>query len=530
MSKCFIKNKIGLNTIWIILSMIVITLVTIFAAMHNYGMGGDEVFSYISSTSMGGYKKVCYLKDQTWYDAQYFSNALTTTGSERFNIKMVFDNQAMDTHPPLFYVMLNLICSFFPGVFSRWFGIILNLAFMLGTDYVLYLLIDYFLKNRKLSLLLSTIFCCSSFAVYMVLFIRMYVMLMFFSVLQTLFHLKYYDYTENEENSTRKERCGKYVCLFVITFLGAMTHYYFLAFQFLISVTLIICLAVKKRRKSITRYMLSMILCAITYICCYPAAITHIFLKYRGRDAVHKFLKTNTFFDESVSMFRQFNNDTFRGTLGIIITLLIVLTVIGTIRKKVAVKVIGKGFILIMPLIIYFCCISKASPFVTERYISPVAALIYVFVIVWLFYVVDRCFTGLHKRITSVVLCAIIFMTTFYVGEPVKDNYFSEREQIINRLAKTTDYCVYISGDKFDWKMWEDYINYPQFNALYFIDGANMNPITDDKMLSQGKMVIYIDKALDLADTEHYLASYMPDLNYKTVYETNYTYIVDAEK
>ena len=95
----------------------------IFAGINNYGMEGDEVFSYISATSMGGFKGICYLDDQTWYDADYFKNALTATDEECFNLKMVVENQAMDVHPPLYYIFLNFVASIFAGRFSTWFGI-----------------------------------------------------------------------------------------------------------------------------------------------------------------------------------------------------------------------------------------------------------------------------------------------------------------------------------------------------------------------------------------------------------------------
>lgn len=112
-------------------AMLVISFISITVAVKESGLEGDEVFSYISSTSIGGFKGICYLGDQTWYDAEYFKNAVTCTGEERFNIKMVIENQVMDTHPPLYYLIMNLICSIFEGQYSRWFGIALNIFLIL---------------------------------------------------------------------------------------------------------------------------------------------------------------------------------------------------------------------------------------------------------------------------------------------------------------------------------------------------------------------------------------------------------------
>ena len=97
--------------ILVCLSVIAVLAVNILAANKNYGLEGDEVFSYISATSMGGFHKICFLDDQTWYNADYFENALEATGRECFNVKMVVDNQSMDTHPPLYYIFFEF-CVF----------------------------------------------------------------------------------------------------------------------------------------------------------------------------------------------------------------------------------------------------------------------------------------------------------------------------------------------------------------------------------------------------------------------------------
>lgn len=77
------KNKGKENFIFIfmvILAAVIMTMVYITAGQVNYGLEGDEVFSYISSTSEGGFKQICFLDDQTWYDSDYFVNALSARG------------------------------------------------------------------------------------------------------------------------------------------------------------------------------------------------------------------------------------------------------------------------------------------------------------------------------------------------------------------------------------------------------------------------------------------------------------------
>lgn len=126
---------------------IVVVFMRILTEKQNSGMAGDEIFSYMSSTSLGGFKEICFVDDQTWYEGSYYYHALSAEGSERFNIPMVFENQAMDTHPPLFYVFLNIVCSFFPGQFSRWFGVGLNIFFLFFVEAGCFLLLLPFVGN-----------------------------------------------------------------------------------------------------------------------------------------------------------------------------------------------------------------------------------------------------------------------------------------------------------------------------------------------------------------------------------------------
>ena len=67
-----------------------------------------------------------------WVSGEYFGNYLTVDAEHRFDYGSVFYNQEMDTHPPLFYLILHTICSLFPGTFSKWYGLLPNLVCFLA--------------------------------------------------------------------------------------------------------------------------------------------------------------------------------------------------------------------------------------------------------------------------------------------------------------------------------------------------------------------------------------------------------------
>lgn len=521
MKKTLAKNY----PFWILIIAfnIVIVLICTLTARQNFSMAGDEVFSYLSSTSLGGFKKICLVDDQTWYDGSYYYHALTAEGSERFNIPMVFENQAMDTHPPLFYVFLNIVCSFFPGQFSRWFGVGLNIFFLFFVEAGLFLLLHYFLKNKYVCFILSAIFCCSYLSVKMVLFIRMYVLLMACVLFQSWYHLQFYDWSVN--GISLKKDWKKYVLLAILTLLGSMTHYYFLVYQAMISALFVLALWKKHLTRQYINYIITMAVSAVLYCCLYPAALNHIFFKYRGRDAVHKFLKTTSLFHDALDMFLSLNKKYFKGALLYLLGIMLITTILLAIRGKLCWKVFRIYLLLIAPSIVYFWGITKASPYSDTRYISPVVTLIYIFLILWMELLWESI--GWNKNIGHAVCCVIMGLLLFFVPVNVTiDPTYAERAQVVKKLADECDNCTYIAGDGYSWKMWDDFLLYADFNALFLIDGTKRTPITDEKFLSQEKLVVFIDNALDQNEVIAYLKESFPELTYELVYNEPYVNIL----
>ncbi len=502
------------------------------AAVLNYGMEGDEVFSYISSTSLGGYKGICYLEDQTWYEGGYFRDALTAEGEERFNYKMVVENQAMDTHPPFYYLLLNAVASFFPGQFSRWFGIGLNILLMFPVWAGLYLLLQHFLRRRYVAAFFSTLFCCSYLSVSLVLFIRMYVLLTAVSLFQTWYHLKLYDEMKKGAVFSVRNHLKSYVLLGLLTFLGAWTHYYFIIYQCLLSFFFCTALLWRKKYPDLFRYVGTLAGSALIYVLLYPASLNHLFLKYRGRDAVHKLLKGSSLAGEVWEMFRLYNKELFHGLLLILAGILFVLTLALTVKGKMGWKAVGKGVFLVAPVGIYFFVISKASPFVTLRYIAPVTAVLFAAIVVWMFHLLKRLNIR-HRagRVVTVGIClAFIPVTIYWWRTPIKYGFFAEKRDVISELAEKSDFCAYVTGDEYNWKMWEDYIYYPLFDGLYFIDGTAKQPISDSRFASQDSLTIFIDSALEEEEILDYLREYLPYQSWELVYTAQYHSIYLAQQ
>lgn len=66
----------------------------------------------------------------SWLDGSDFREFLTVEAGEHFAYQSVYDNNTYDAHPPLFYFLLHTVCSLFPGVYSPWLGIVMNIVLM----------------------------------------------------------------------------------------------------------------------------------------------------------------------------------------------------------------------------------------------------------------------------------------------------------------------------------------------------------------------------------------------------------------
>ena len=74
-----------------------------------------------------------------------------------FNIKNVFDNQTKDTHPPIYYIIVNFICSINSGKFSIWYGLSINIFFIIILIFQMRYLINLIINDRLSATIISII-------------------------------------------------------------------------------------------------------------------------------------------------------------------------------------------------------------------------------------------------------------------------------------------------------------------------------------------------------------------------------------
>ena len=190
------KNILSLikNTRFLFIMLLIINLsVILFHFEQKRGFHSDEQWSYAhANSSIGTFldKEITSyfiltdgIRDRLFsknINSSLFHNYLTVSSTDVFNYINIFENLAKDVHPPLYYMLLHTISSFFPDTFSKWFAGIINLCAFIFIYFMLFKLSKLMLKDEKLALCVVALYGFSEIGIDTVIFLRMY-------ILQTLF-------------------------------------------------------------------------------------------------------------------------------------------------------------------------------------------------------------------------------------------------------------------------------------------------------------------------------------------------------
>ena len=202
-----------------------------------------------------------------WIDGKTYNDYITVQQEHRFDFKNVYRNQEMDTHPFMYYCLLHTVCSLFPNEFSSWFGWVVNIIFYVGTLILLYRTARLLFDSHFSGILAMLLWGLSRAGISDLSFLRMYMMLTFFSVL-----LVY--------ATIRLMRCfsiGRLVVLFVIHVVGFLTQYYFYVFAFFLTAGIFLFYLVRKEWLHIVQYCMTVLLSVCVALVIFPATLRHAF-------------------------------------------------------------------------------------------------------------------------------------------------------------------------------------------------------------------------------------------------------------
>lgn len=318
-----IKRKNGIWRLLFILVWCMQMLAAVYFCCQKQGFHEDEYYTYYSTARTYGLN----IEDNAWMEKDEYFNEFVVLEGERFRYGLVKQVQSWDVHPPVYYWLFHTIASLFPGEFSKWYGLSLNLAAFGISMFLLWLLsLKLTRNNEKLSLLICFFYGFTPAVISSVVFIRMYALLTVFVLLCAVLHIK-----AMEEFSVTKFLMP----VAIVTYLGFLTQYYYFIFLFFMAAAFCVYLLWKDRNLwNCIRYAVSLAIAFILAYLTYPSCLGQMFKGQRGAQATGNFFDLSNTFMRLDFFYRLLDEYVFGKMLPVLLVLGIVLALRIHVKKN----------------------------------------------------------------------------------------------------------------------------------------------------------------------------------------------------
>ena len=221
------------------------------------GFHEDELYTFYSTNKTAGLSA----SDRKWMEQDELRNDFVVLSGEQFRYGVVKQMQSWDVHPPVYYYIFHTACSLFPGKFSKWLGISVNLiAYIVSyllLAYGVYMAVtqtnskgEYDQRGKILAFLTCLAWGFSGAVISGVMFIRMYQWLTLFILLCMDLHLRVIKKQDFRIRSF-------FLPLGITVFLGFLTQYYYIIFHFFLGAGFCFQLLKNKKIKELIAYVIT---------------------------------------------------------------------------------------------------------------------------------------------------------------------------------------------------------------------------------------------------------------------------------
>lgn len=429
------KKTAILLAVVIVLSL---TISTLFM-LSKQGFHEDEILTYNLANSSkqlnvnGG-----------WNNPEDFNEYLTVSPDGRFDYGLVYENQIIDaSHPPFYYALVHTVCSFFPQTFSKYLAFSINMLAMTGILIMLFKIAKIISKNNLYSLIAVATFALSIACFTMTIYLRMYSTLTFFVLSMIYMNLKIY-----EQKNTAKAK--DFIILGVITLFGTLTQYYFILFEALTALIMLVFKIKEKCFKDLRNYIIAVGVGSVLALCIYPFIITNVLGGNRGLGSIEisvDFITIVTYMLYKIcTYFQVLAKDVFINQVWLFVALTAIALVFAVYMRFVKKEKLSRtAFMAFIPSIIYFIAISLVSPFNSDRYIMASLPLIVTLIV---FTFLKLALLTKNKRLFyTVPVCIAIICAIGIIS--VKPYYtYGKKPEL---YTPQTEKCVFVGTAMLEW-------------------------------------------------------------------------------
>ena len=486
--------------IMLIITIVLQLAVALCFCMQKQGFHYDENYSYYSSNVTYGLNP----PDGDWLSGSTIAEEFCITPGKGFNFPLVAQMQSFDVHPPMYYFLLNIICSLSSGIFSKWQGLILNLIFFVISELLIIAIANKVgNKNKAITWFSLALFGFSPAIISGITFIRMYMLLTSECMALILIHMNML--TDIKNNSSLSRFVKYFIQIAVTVYIGFLTHYYFAVFAFFVAAfTTLYLFFSKNTRKTSYIYAITVIAGLLSAVLSYPASLRHIFRGYRGTEAMGAFFDMNNLSDR-MGLFVGLIDDYVLNRTFYILLLIILLAYVQArfMNKRVSPNLcFGLSFITAVG---YFAIVMKTALMNYEeavRYEMPIYGLLIILIVVSLYSLIINTSPvtegnsrgGQVQRLLFGVILAITLVMQvkgLYDGK-VLFLYPEEKNEKEFATEHKDDVIIYVYDNDNKWKMWDNAHELEQYNRIYCIEMNHEGGIDNRELLEAKHAYAYV--------------------------------------
>ena len=529
----------------------------IYFCIQKSGFHADEYYSYYSTELTKGLN----VPENGWMQHDDYYDEFRVLKGEGFRYGLVKQIQSWDVHPPMYYWVLHTVCSMFPGTFTKWTGLGINLIFHgISLWLIMYLtqLLLMAIDNRGstgskqeicgddsksdnssivaigkkkdgdngsgsticnsvrgyLPVIVMAVWGLSPESISEVVFIRMYAMLTMLILLTLIFHVK-----QMMRPQTDRLPIKEFVIpVAALTYVGFMTHYYYVVFLFFIVLffwiwrirelrsstgltgdSVILQGASSENKADIKRssgifgriiaYPLILVIPLILGYLTYPSCLGQIFRGQRGTQAIGSFADTSNTFERIRFFADVLSKQSFGGLLFLWLVLITFILLAAKVQNK---KLIGIGCpectMTLIATVCYFLIVSKTGLLMGDesiRYIMPMCGIAVMLVLIYLVNISGQ----IRMRVSSVTfIIAFIMLDIFGLSKGyVQFLYKEDRAQISFAQENKSTPVIYLYDSAQKWCVWDSADELFEYPEVYFTDRAQVEEAADSSVSETGK-------------------------------------------
>lgn len=451
------KKKIGLDALFLVMSIVIVTGFFVFWSNYKVMWFCDEIYSYFtanSGSSIG--PRIEYGK---WYDSQFVIDDMTTECGRYFG--RTLHNVETDDHPPIYFLTMHMASLIMRGSISKWVGLSINLVCLIGICTIAYLLFYYITGNRVTAMLSAVTVCIVPSTLTNSMLIRMYCMQTAWAML-----FVYLSYLIMQENIKNHVKYILYVVLSFVTAFGFLTQYYFAVFAAGFTLCYGISCIIRKRWKELGCYAASMVLSVGIATKLWGHWTEQLFEQYCGEEVMSKAADFSGIFKELLFGLTVMPKLTFYKLYIAGIVLVIAGVAILIYKKDRNLRII---LFLLLSSLFYSLIVAHVTPsyYLDYRYFYLPTQVAYVAVVLIFISCVGHAGSAFSGNILkygryAVLLFLIVFnMATAWfddmaMGYVDKTGEYNQKREVLKEYSELP--WVYYGFE--DWSMMENYYDF----------------------------------------------------------------------